>query len=150
MRLSRISSKGKGGLYISCTAVVMCELMKLVASIVAYYVDRAKTSSSSSSSEMLRKEWSGKENNPGLMKEAFGDPKEVAAVLVPSFLYVLQNNLQYLATSYLPAELYQVLIQLKLIVTALLSVSLLGKVRLIRGPWGAVGVFVMVYCDGVL
>jgi UDP-sugar transporter A1/2/3 len=134
MRLSRISKSGdKGSLYISCTAVVMCELIKLIASAIAYYIEQERAVTKSN---LLRNEWRSSPS-PGLLKEAFGDPKEVAVVLVPSFLYVLQNNLQYLATSHLPAELYQVLIQLKLIVTALLSVSLLGKV-LLAGQWLAI------------
>ena len=46
---------------------------------------------------------------------------------IPAGLYVIQNNLQFLAVSNLPAEVYQVLIQSKIVTTAVFSVILLNK-----------------------
>jgi solute carrier family 35 (UDP-sugar transporter), member A1/2/3 len=55
-------------------------------------------------------------------------PGEVAKVSVPSFLYVIQNNLLYLALSNLDAATYQVCYQLKILTTAVFSAVML-KVR---------------------
>ena len=108
MRLSRIK-KTSSELYISSTAVVCSEFIKLFLSVLIYYWNEKKNSSIK---EMFHKVYHNKSN---LLKTT-----------VPSTLYVIQNNLQYLATSNLPAEIYQVLIQMKLITTALLSSTFLG------------------------
>lgn len=52
-------------------------------------------------------------------------PGEVAKVSVPSFLYVIQNNLLYLALSNLDAATYQVCYQLKILTTAVFSAVML-------------------------
>lgn len=109
MRLSRIG-KPKSELYSPNTAVVLSELMKLVISVVVYfYVERKELS--------IRQ----------MLRVVYSDKSTLLKTSIPSTLYVLQNNLQYLATSNLPAEIYQVLIQMKLITTALLSSSVLKR-----------------------
>lgn len=116
MRLSRIG-KPESELFQTSTAVALSELIKLVISIVVYFcVERNHMSVR----QMLRRIYSDKST---LLKTS-----------IPSTLYVLQNNLQYLATSNLPAEIYQVLIQMKLITTALLSSSVLGR-KLSNAQW---------------
>ncbi len=52
-------------------------------------------------------------------------PMELLKVSVPSFLYVIQNNLLYLALSNLDAATYQVCYQLKILTTALFSATML-------------------------
>jgi UDP-sugar transporter A1/2/3 len=46
---------------------------------------------------------------------------------IPSGLYAIQNNLLFIALSYLNAATYQVSYQLKILTTALCSVFMLGK-----------------------
>ncbi|KAL7421949.1 hypothetical protein Q5752_003721 [Cryptotrichosporon argae] len=53
---------------------------------------------------------------------------------VPAILYVVQNNLQYVAASNLDVATFQVTYQMKILTTAFFSVVLLGK-RLSRAKW---------------
>merc|ERR1712083_1103806 len=57
----------------------------------------------------------------------FEDRGELPKSGIPAFLYLVQNNLQYLGLSYLQAAIYQVTYQLKILSTAILSVIILGK-----------------------
>jgi UDP-sugar transporter A1/2/3 len=53
--------------------------------------------------------------------------KDFLGLAVPSGLYVIQNNLQYVASSNLSAALFQVLSQMKIITTAIFAVIILGR-----------------------
>lgn len=65
------------------------------------------------------------------------DQREMLRVSVPALLYVIQNNLQYVAVSNLDAASFQVLYQLKILTTAVFSVFLLGK-SILPLQWGAI------------
>lgn len=65
------------------------------------------------------------------------DQREMLRVSVPALLYVIQNNLQYVAVSNLDAASFQVLYQLKILTTAIFSVFLLGK-SILPLQWGAI------------
>jgi UDP-sugar transporter A1/2/3 len=55
---------------------------------------------------------------------------------IPAILYVIQNNLQYVAASNLDVATFQVTYQMKILTTAFFSVLLLRK-RLSRGKWAS-------------
>ncbi|XP_052234225.1 UDP-galactose translocator-like [Dreissena polymorpha] len=63
-------------------------------------------------------------------------PLDCVKVSLPSLVYMLQNNLIFIAVSNLDAAVFQVTYQLKILTTAVLSVIMLKKV-LSRIQWGA-------------
>ncbi|XP_046978570.1 UDP-N-acetylglucosamine transporter isoform X1 [Vanessa cardui] len=67
--------------------------------------------------------------------------KDTLHVCVPSFLYVIQNNLLYVSASNLDAATYQVTYQLKLLTTAIFAVLVLKR-RLKKWQWCALGLLV--------
>ncbi|KAK1940126.1 UDP-N-acetylglucosamine transporter [Phytophthora citrophthora] len=68
--------------------------------------------------------------------------KELLRVSIPAMLYVIQNNLQYVAVSNLDAPTFQVMYQLKILTTAIFSVVMLRKTVLIT-QWGAIVTLMM-------
>lgn len=112
MRYSRIS-RPADETYIATTAVLVAEVVKLVVSSFLcfsldckYDIQRFR--------DLLRVEF-------------VDGRREFLKLFIPSGLYVIQNNLQYIATSNLPAEVYQVLANMKIVTTAILSVLMLGR-----------------------
>ncbi|XP_013926065.1 PREDICTED: UDP-N-acetylglucosamine transporter isoform X4 [Thamnophis sirtalis] len=111
MRYSR-TLKEEGPRYLSSTAVVIAELLKITACILLVYKD------SKCSLRTL---------NRVLHDEILNKPMETLKLAIPSGIYTLQNNLLYVALSNLDAATYQVTYQLKILTTALFSVSMLNK-----------------------
>lgn len=70
------------------------------------------------------------------------NPVDTFKICVPSFVYIVQNNLLYLSASHLDAATYQVTYQLKILTTAVFAVGILRK-RLIRTQWLALVVLVL-------
>jgi UDP-sugar transporter A1/2/3 len=89
-------------MYAPSTAVLVSELMKFLISYVTYHMSDTNTRKLS-------------------IREMAVDVPMLVEVSIPSALYVLQNNLQYIAMSSLPAAIYQVLVQMKIITAAILS-----------------------------
>ncbi len=56
---------------------------------------------------------------------------------VPSIVYAIQNNLDFIALSNLDAGVYQVTSQLKVVTTAMFMVAMLGR-RYSRTRWTAI------------
>lgn len=86
-------------MYLTSTAVIMAEVVKLVIS----------------GALVLRQE--------GGLLQMFQEPKQLLRSSVPALLYLIQNNLQYVAVSNLQPATYQVVYQLKILTTAVLSVT---------------------------
>lgn len=105
MRFSRTQG---GALYLTSTAVVMAELVKLLISLVGVYREEGAS------------RWLGV-----VMAEL--RHHDTAMLGVPGLLYVLQNNLLFVALSNLQAAVYQVTYQLKILTTALMMMLLLGR-----------------------
>lgn len=66
--------------------------------------------------------------------EIFERPIEFFKMSVPSALFTVQNSLSFLALSHLDAATYQIMGQLKILTTALISVHILKK-RLSNFKW---------------
>uniref|UniRef100_A0A8B9I854 Major facilitator superfamily domain containing 14A n=2 Tax=Anser TaxID=8842 RepID=A0A8B9I854_9AVES len=111
MRYSR-TLKEEGPRYLSSTAVVLAELLKIFTCILLVYKD------SKCNLRAL---------NRVLHDEILNKPMETLKLAIPSGIYTLQNNLLYVALSNLDAATYQVTYQLKILTTALFSVSMLSK-----------------------
>ncbi|XP_028037574.1 UDP-N-acetylglucosamine transporter [Bombyx mandarina] len=106
----------------SAAAVVMAEIVKLVICIclVMHESGGVKTGVQSMYSTVVL------------------NIKDTVRVCVPSFLYILQNNLLYVSAANLDAATYQVTYQLKLLTTAFFAVIVLKR-QLKKWQWGALG-----------
>ncbi|XP_012672927.1 solute carrier family 35 member A3b [Clupea harengus] len=111
MRYSR-TLKEDGPRYLPSSAVVSAEMLKIVACI--FLVFRDNTFSLRALNHVLR-------------EEIVNKPTETLKLAIPSAIYTFQNNLLYVALSHLDAATYQVTYQLKILTTALFSVSMLGR-----------------------
>lgn len=126
MRYSRTTDSSEP-MYLSSTAVVMNELLKLVSCLaILLYEEKGNIFNVFSI----------------LHREIIAKPDETLKMGVPSFLYTVQNNLLFIAVSHLDAATFQVTYQLKIITTALFSVIMLGK-RLTRNKWLALVVLMV-------
>ncbi|XP_031710701.1 solute carrier family 35 member A3b isoform X2 [Anarrhichthys ocellatus] len=107
MRYSR-TLKEDSPRYLASSAVVSAELLKILVCTLLVF----------------------KENNFSvrlLKEEIVNKPVETMKLAIPAGIYTLQNNLLYVALSNLDAATYQVTYQLKILTTALFSISMLGK-----------------------
>lgn len=109
------TQKSEGPRYLSSTAVVCAEIIKLITCIFVIYRNNGYRVSG-----MLAE----------LNREVFASPQTRAdslKVAVPAIMYVIQNNLLFFALKKLDAATYQVTYQLKILTTAFFSVTMLGK-----------------------
>ncbi|XP_014247048.1 UDP-galactose/UDP-N-acetylglucosamine transporter srf-3 [Cimex lectularius] len=116
-----------GPMFISSTAVVMSELVKLLTCLFLVYKEN----------HFCSKKWSS-----SLYSTVIQQPLDTLKVCVPSFVYIIQNNLLYVSASHLDAATYQVTYQLKILTTALFAVALLKK-KLSQRQWFALVVLVV-------
>jgi len=108
-----------GDMFISTTAVFFAELLKLLACLAILWNDEKRCISA----------WWSKIHSTIILQ-----PFETLKVMVPSAVYLLQNNLLYVAASNLDVATYQITYQLKILTTAMFAVTMLGK-RLIPSQW---------------
>ena len=111
----RLSRSRPGPMYVASTAVCCAELLKLAICFAAVYVEH------------------GREFLAALRTQVFR-PREMARLSLPAVLYVVQNNLLYVALSNLRATPYKVTYNLKLLTAAFFSAAFL-KERLGRRRW---------------
>uniref|UniRef100_A0A3Q0R398 Solute carrier family 35 member 2 n=1 Tax=Amphilophus citrinellus TaxID=61819 RepID=A0A3Q0R398_AMPCI len=101
-----------GDRFFATSAVVMAEVLKVLTCLLII---------------LLQKRFNVKETVYSLVDALVFQYKDTLKLAVPSLIYTLQNNLQYIAISNLPAATFQVTYQLKILTTALFSVLMLRK-----------------------
>lgn len=111
----RLSRSRPGPMYVASTAVCCAELLKLAICFAAVYVEH------------------GREFLAALRTQVFR-PREMARLSLPAVLYVVQNNLLYVALSNLRATPYKVTYNLKLLTAAFFSAAFL-KEKIGRRRW---------------
>jgi len=109
-RISRTRVE-EGPRYLNTTAVCCAEICKLILSFVWIWGENGSCARAA-----------------GLIRLQLRDVSDWLRMSVPSVLYAVQNNLLFVALSYLSGAEYQVTYQLKILSTALLSVLVLGKI----------------------
>merc|ERR1719336_2027948 len=108
-----------GDMFISTTAVFLAELVKLFTCLGLVW---------NSEDRDVSKWWAA------LHSTIIKQPLDTVKVMVPSFVYLVQNNLLYVAASNLDVATYQITYQLKILTTAIMSVTMLNK-KLIPTQW---------------
>ncbi|KAL9537038.1 hypothetical protein MBANPS3_012142 [Mucor bainieri] len=117
-------------LYLASTAVVMSEVIKsIVCLIVLYLAPESRKRSLKRLTSLLN-------------RELILNWRETAKLAFPAALYLIQNNLQYVAASNLDAATFQVTYQLKILTTAFFSVLILKK-NLSKLKWIALALLTM-------
>uniref|UniRef100_A0A8C4Z589 Solute carrier family 35 member 2 n=1 Tax=Gadus morhua TaxID=8049 RepID=A0A8C4Z589_GADMO len=101
-----------GDRFFATSAVVMAEVLKLITCLLII---------------LVQKRGNLKEMALFLYDHIVVQYADTLKLAVPSLIYTLQNNLQYVAISNLPAATFQVTYQLKILTTALFSVLMLRK-----------------------
>ncbi|GFN76210.1 UDP-galactose transporter [Plakobranchus ocellatus] len=101
----------EGEMFVATSAVIMSELFKFIICLVIIFVQEGSL-----------RAWVNL-----LYDDIIMEPLDCLKVSVPSLIYVLQNNLLYVAVSNLDAATYQVTYQLKILTTAIFSVLMLKK-----------------------
>lgn len=119
--IMRYSRTLPGPPFRASVAVAASEIIKFSISLLIYIRDLRKT----------------KQITPSLIaQEIFGVNSGWLKMTVPAILYLVQNNLQYIAVTLLDAATFQVTYQMKIITTAMFSVLLLNR-QLSRQKWVA-------------
>ncbi|XP_039180381.1 UDP-galactose translocator isoform X1 [Crotalus tigris] len=101
-----------GDRFFATTAVVMAEILKGITCLLLIFIQKQGN---------LRK------FAASLYDSILVQYMDTLKLAVPSLIYTLQNNLQYVAISNLPAATFQVTYQLKILTTAVFSVLMLRK-----------------------
>lgn len=116
MHYSRIMPLVDGHRYLASTAVFLNEVVKLSLSIIIAFYDTKSTLGEPTPITTILK---------AIYTQVFSSDSWKLAI--PAALYTLQNSLQYLAVSNLDAATFQVTYQLKILTTAIFSVTMLKR-----------------------
>jgi UDP-galactose transporter len=125
MHYSRIMPLINGHRYFTSTAVLLNEVVKLAIALVVAVQDTRSSLGANTSLTTLAKSVYGQVFS--------GDSWKLA---IPAALYTFQNSLQYVAVSNLDAATFQVTYQLKILTTALFSVTILKR-QLTAKKWAS-------------
>nr|XP_027205276.1 UDP-N-acetylglucosamine transporter-like [Dermatophagoides pteronyssinus] len=117
--------------FISSTAVIMTELVKLITCIFMVYRDEGMS---------VRK------SLLVIKKIVINQPMDTLKVAVPAIIYYVQNNLIYVAAANLDPATSQVTYQLKILTTALFSVLILKRSLVIFQWFSLILLFIGVAC----
>lgn len=115
-----------GDMFLSSTAVVMAEVVKLLTCLVLVFLEEGSFSKFCNALRVIIIE----------------QPIDTLKVCVPSLLYIIQNNLLYVSASNLDAATHQVTYQLKILTTAFFAVVILRR-SLRTTQWGALVLLVI-------
>eukprot|EP00924_Labyrinthula_sp_SR-Ha-C_P006108 snap_masked-scaffold_54-processed-gene-0.17-mRNA-1 protein AED:0.15 eAED:0.15 QI:0/0/0/1/1/1/2/0/327 len=115
LRYSRLPDNTTGYLYLTSTAVVVSEVIKLLISLCGMYFD------------FKGGEIKGHQKNFIMHVKDYLFTVDTLKISVPGLLYTIQNNLLLVALSNLDAAVYQVTYQLKILTTAFFTFFLLNK-----------------------
>ncbi|KZP04560.1 nucleotide-sugar transporter [Athelia psychrophila] len=135
MHYSRVSTPPSRA-YSAATAVLLNELLKCSISLVIAFsrIDRAVGATDSFDAPSPWSPRSILARSRALGKEVFS--RDCWKLSIPAILYVIQNNLQFVAASNLDPSTFQVSYQMKILTTAGFSVLLLRK-KLTPSQWFA-------------
>jgi len=116
MHYSRIMPLVNGHRYFTSTAVLLNEVLKLAIALAVALQDARTSLGASTPFHTIAKSVYGQVFSSDSWKLA-----------IPAALYTLQNSLQYIAVSNLDAATFQVTYQLKILTTAIFSVTMLKR-----------------------
>jgi len=118
MRAARTQT---GDMFFSTSAVCMAEITKVLVCLVIILHSFG---------------WSISAWCRHINEEIIKKPVDTIKVAVPAFIYTVQNNLLYVSISNLPAAVFQVSYQMKILTTAMFSITMLGR-QISKTQWMA-------------
>ena len=123
------SKDSQSSMYSASTAVFIVEFAKLTLNIVLLF--------------LCEKSWN---KSWKIIKVEFVQNwLETIKCSIPALLYVVQNNLSYIALTYLDPGTFEVTLQIKLLTTAIVMRLLMGKILKVS-QWGAILLLLMGIC----
>ncbi|KAM3725371.1 UDP-galactose/UDP-N-acetylglucosamine transporter srf-3 [Dirofilaria immitis] len=78
-------------------------------------------------------------------RQVFDNSKDTLKVCIPAVIYVIQNNLFYVAASHLEAATFMVTAQLKIFTTAIFTIIILKR-AITRNQWLSLGILFVGIC----